>query len=182
MLRTFGFALAGISLLACSTTNSNSGVSGADLKCGGGSNAFQTYGAAAFVKVNEAIFANVGNELNANGSANQGSSFDEAGTGNVAATKDDLPTFEGKLAAFLVFAYGGPTSIVYTDGKTYVGNDQNMVTAHTGLNITDDQYNYFVMGVIVPALEQSGVPASDVTACFAPVVTDPSFVDDIVNR
>jgi hypothetical protein len=181
MLRTLGFALAGLALLACSTTNSP-GISGADLQCGGGSNAFQTYGAAAFVKVNEAIFANVGNELGANGSANLGNSFAEAGTGNVAATKDDLPTFEGKLAAFLVFAYGGPTSIVYTDNKTYVGNNQDMVTAHTGLHITEDQYDYFVMGVIVPALEQSGVPASDVTACFAPVVTDPSFVDQIVNR
>ncbi len=132
--------------------------------------------------MNEAIFANVGNELNANGSANLGNSFAEAGTGNVAATKDDLPTFEGKLAAFLVFAYGGPTSITYTDNKMYVGNNQDMVAAHTGLNITEDEYDYFVTGVIVPALEQSGVPASDVSACFAPVVTDPTFVDQIVNR
>jgi hypothetical protein len=181
--KKIGFALAGLALAACGTSTPLPTTGpGATLKCAGGSNAFSTYGAAAFVKVNQAIFANVGTEMSANGTKNLGSSFTIAGTGNIAATKDDLPTFEGKLAAFLVFAYGGPTSITYTDGKTYVGNDQDMITAHTGFDITADQYNYFVTSVIVPALEQSGVPAADVTACFAPVVMDQGFVSEIVGH
>jgi hypothetical protein len=146
-----------------------------------GKDAWDTYGATAFVAVNESIFANVNADIGDAGTANLGPAFTEIGSGNPPSTTDDLPTFKGKLAAFLVYAYGGPTSIVYTDGKTYSGL-QNMVTAHTGLAITTDQYNYFISNVVVPALTSNGVLSDDVSSCFAPVVTDPTFVASIVGH
>ena len=80
-----------------------------------------------------------------------------------------------------MYAYGGPTSIEYTDGKTYTG-PQNMAAAHAGLAITEDQYNYFIMNQVVPALTMNGVPEKDVVSCFAPVVTDSAFVASIVGK
>jgi hypothetical protein len=147
--------------------------SGAGLKCtSSGKNAFSTYGAEAFVAVNKAIFAEVTADLTANGPANLGNSF---------AGVRDFATFEGRLAAFLVFVYGGPTSITYTDGKRYDGV-QDMQQAHAGLGITSAQYDYFVANVIVPALTKSGVPMDDVSSCFAPVVLDAGVKASIVGQ
>lgn len=155
---------------------------GAALKCtSSGKNAFDTFGAPAFVAVNESIFANVSAEVTASGTTNLGDSFTKIGTGMPAAATDDLPTFKGKLAAFLVYAYGGPASITYTDGKTYTG-PQDMVSAHVGLGITSGQYDYFVASVVVPALTSNGVSAADVSSCFAPVVTDAAFKSTIVGH
>jgi hypothetical protein len=161
---------------------------GASLACeSSGKNAFATYGAAAFVAVNKAIIANVFAELGANGNTNLGDSFSKIGTGNPASTTDDAATFEGKLAAFLVYAYGGPEQIMYTDGKMYNGV-QDMVAAHTGLSITSSQYSYFIANIVVPALVDSGVKAGqgdgadDVSSCFAPIVTAPSFIATIVGH
>ncbi len=146
---------------------------GAALKCtSSGKNAFATYGADAFVAVNKAIFAEVNAELGAKGDANLGSSF---------AGVTDFPKFEGRLAAFLVFVYGGPTSITYTDGKTYDGI-QDMREAHAGLGITSAQYDYFVANIIVPALTKSGVPMDDISSCFAPIVVDPAVKASIVGQ
>jgi hypothetical protein len=148
---------------------------GVAYKCdSSGKDAFDTYGLAAFVTVNEAIFANVTSEGSANGSANLGTSFGQIGMGS----HDPLNVFEGQLAAFLVFAYGGPASITYTDNQTYIANG-DMVTAHTGFGITAAQYNYFVTNIVVPALTSSGVKhgaggsadPDDVSSCFAPVIT-----------
>ena len=151
---------------------------GAALKCtSSGKNAWQTYGAAAFVAVNESIFELV----LADSSGKLGDSFSKIGSGAPPSTADDAPTFKGKLAAFLVYAYGGPTSIEYADGKTYSGL-QNMAAAHAGLAITSDQYDYFIMNQVVPALTMNGVPGADVSSCFAPVVTDPAFVASIVGK
>lgn len=163
---------------------------GASLKCdSSGKNAFDTYGTAAFVAVNEAIFAKVGAELGANGNKNLGDSFSKIGSGNPASTADDAATFKGNLAAFLVFAYGGPTDITYTDGKKYHG-PQDMIEAHKGLGITGSQFDYFVASIIVPALTDSGVKhgaggsadPNDVGSCFAPVVTNAAFKATIVGR
>lgn len=155
---------------------------GAALKCASsGKNAFDTFGAAAFVAVNESIFTIVGTESAANGTANLGDSFTKIGTGVPPSTADDVPTFKGKLAAFLVFAYGGPASITYTDGKTYTG-PQDMVAAHRGLNITSDQYDYFIGNVVVPALTSNGVTSADVSSCFAPIVTNAAFKASIVGK
>ena len=146
---------------------------GAALRCtSSGKNAWETYGATAFVAVNEKIFELVTAELEANGEANLGGSF---------AGVQDLATFKGNLAAFLVFVYGGPTSIQYTDGKTYAG-PQDMREAHAGLGITSAQYDYFVANVVVPALTGSGVPMDDVSSCFAPPVVDASFKASIVGQ
>jgi hypothetical protein len=155
---------------------------GAALKCtSSGMDAFDTYGAPAFVKVNESIVANVFSEIGANGTDNLGDSFTKIGTGKPASTADDAATFKGKLAAFLVYAYGGPTSIKYTDGKTYSGL-QDMASAHAGLAITGDQYDYFIMKQVVPALTDNGVTSDDVTSCFAPIVLDPDFKASIVGK
>src|ERR1700744_1532465 len=127
---------------------------GATLKCDSSNkDAWDTYGADGFVAVNKAIFANVNAELTgANGTSNLGSSFSQIGMGS----HDALDVFEGQLAAFLVFAYGGPSSITYTHGVPHHAN-ADMVTAHKGLGITASQYDYFIASIVVPALTASGV-------------------------
>ena len=145
-----------------------------------GTNAFTTYGAKAFVAVNEQIFANVNSEIGANGTANLGTAFTLVGSGNPPATLDKLATFKGNLASFLAYTFGGPTSIVYTDGVTYQG-PQDMAQAHVGLHITSAQYDYFLSNIVVPALTSQGVPSADVSSCFAPALTNASFKALIVN-
>ncbi|HEX4509128.1 MAG TPA: hypothetical protein VH328_03585 [Burkholderiaceae bacterium] len=179
-------ALSGLALcsFACSddsTTPAASAAPGAALKCTSGKDAFDTYGTAAFVAVNEAIVANVFTELGANNTANLGDSFTKIGSGVPPSTTDPAATFKGKLAAFLVYAYGGPTSITYTDGVSYSGL-QDMASAHAGLAITDSQFQYFVSNIVVPALTSSGVTTADVTACFAPVLLSPTFQASIVGK
>jgi hypothetical protein len=147
-----------------------------------GKNAWETYGQKAFLAVNSSIFANVDAEMKANGTKNLGNSFNLVGSGKPPATHDSPADFEAELAAFLVYAYGGPSSITYTDGRSYSGSGIDIVYFHTGLNITTDQYDYFVMSIVVPALTSNGVPMDDVSSCFAPVVTAPAFVADIVGR
>jgi hypothetical protein len=181
-----GLAIATLSLcgFACGSDSSStaSAAPGAALKCtSSGKDAFDTYQTAAFVTVNEAIVANVFAEIGANSTTNLGVSFTKIGTGTPPSTADDAPTFKGKLAAFLVYAYGGPTSITYTDGKTYSGL-QDMASAHAGLGITSAQFDYFVSNIVVPALTSSGVSAADVSSCFAPVVTDAAFKASIVGK
>lgn len=163
---------------------------GATLKCdSSGKNAFDTFGATAFVAVNEAIFKNVNDEVTAHGTTNLGDSFTKIGSGTPSSTSDNAATFKGKLAAFLVYAYGGPSSITYTDNVVYQG-PQNMVTAHTGLNITSSQYDYFVTNQVVPALISSGVShgaggsaaPNDIGSCFAPILVDAAFKASIVGK
>jgi hypothetical protein len=170
-------------LAACSSSSSDGATSSSSLPLctSSGKAAFATYGANAFVAVNESIFTNVTNELQKNSTTNLGTAFTKIGTGNPPSTADDLATFKGNLAAFLVYAYGGPSSITYTDGKTYSG-PQDMKESHAGLAITSDQYDYFVSSIIVPALTSNGVPMADVTSCFAPVVTDATFKASIVGQ
>jgi hypothetical protein len=156
---------------------------GASLKCASsGKNAWATYGSAAFVAVNERIFTNVGTEMTNKGTANLGDSFTRVGTSNPhPATDDNTATFKGNLAAFLVFAFGGPTQITYTDGVTYQG-PQGMQESHQGLNITGAQYDYFVNSIIVPALTTNGVPSGDISTCFAPPLVNPTFKASIVGQ
>lgn len=166
---------------ACTSSTSDTAQPGIALKCSSGKNAWETYGANGFVAVNKAIFANVGAEVMAHGTTNVGAAFTKIGTGDPPSTSDSAATFEGKLAAFLVYAYGGPSSITYTDGVTYDGI-QNMETAHEGLMITSAQYDYFISNIVVPALTSSGVSSADVSSCFAPVVTAASFKATIVGQ
>jgi len=182
-------ALACSALAACGGSSSSPNVNpgngqgpAAELACtSSGQNAFTTYKAAGFVAVNQAIFANVTAELNAHGAANLGSAFTLIGSGHPASTSDNLATFEGNLAAFLVYVYGGPTSITYTDGVTYQG-PQSMSEAHAGLAITSAQYDYFVSNIVVPALTSSGVSSADVSSCFAPPITAAAFKASVVGQ
>ena len=178
MKREIQFTILALALggAACASDDKDDKPAGAALKCtSSGKNAFDTYGAPAFITVNDKIFANVVADLGANGSAKLGTSFNAP-----ASDPARLATFKGNLAAFLVFAYGGPTSITY-EGKSYEG-PQDMVEVHRGTAITNDQYDYFVANIVVPALTSSGVPANDVSSCFAPVVADPSFKASIVGK
>jgi hypothetical protein len=157
---------------------------GASLKCASsstGANAFTTYGASAFVAVNESIFTNVTNEMTAHSTTNLGTAFTHIGDKTLPSTQDDLAAFKGNLAAFLVYTYGGPTSIAYTDSVTYYG-PQDMTASHVGLNIDSSQYDYFVNNIVVPALTTNGVPMSDVSSCFAPTLVDPGFKASIVGH
>jgi hypothetical protein len=154
---------------------------GATLKCdSSGKNAYETYGKAGFEAFVKAEFEGVVAELTANQDRNLGGSFGKVGTGVPASAADDFPTFEGKLAAFLVWAYGGPASVDYK-GKTYRG-PQDMKIAHTGLNITADQYTYFLTKTIVPALLKVGVTEKDVGTCFAPPLQNDAFIKSIVGQ
>jgi hypothetical protein len=173
--------LVALAASACTVGSSDTAQPGLSLKCSSGKNAWETYGATGFVTVNEAIFTNVGKEVTANGSANVGTAFNKIGTGDPPSTSDGPNTFKGKLAAFLVYAYGGPSSITYTDGLTYDGI-QDMEMAHQGLGITSAQYDYFISDIVVPSLTSSGVSSADVSSCFAPVVTAPSFKATIVGQ
>ena len=156
---------------------------GAKLKCtSSGMNAFDTYGAAAFVAVNEEAVSETLAEVGAHGTTNLGDSFTKVGTGTPPSTADALPAFKGKLAAFLGYAYGGPDSTTYTDGVLYAGKTQDMVAEHTGLNITSAQFDYFIAMIVVPSLLAKNVSMDDVTSCFAPVVTDASFKASIVGH
>jgi hypothetical protein len=155
---------------------------GTSLRCkSSNKNAWDTFGVKAFVAVNEAIFTKVGAEIAAHGTANLGDSFGKAGSNETPAYKDDAATFKGKLAAFLVYAYGGPESITYTDNKTYAG-PQDMAAAHLGMKITSAQYDYFIANIVVPALTDNGVTADDVSSCFAPIVVDAAFKNSIVGK
>jgi hypothetical protein len=166
---------------------SNTPGPGATLVCEtSGKNAFLTYGATKLVEINEAIFANVGTELAINGATNLGTSL-ELVTDMSTPSMDSSAVFKAKLGAFLVWAYGGPSSFQYTDGVMYDGI-QDMVAAHKGLAITQAQYDYFLGMIIAPALASSGIANgtgdgdNDVVSCFAPVLTNPTFVASIVNQ
>jgi hypothetical protein len=126
---------------------------------------FDKYGETAFVAVRDSIVA----KAVAAPTDKLGDSFATfAGT----ATPEQLQVFQDHLAAFLVMVYGGP--------KSYSG--RTMEAAHAGLGITSDQYDYFVTEVVVPALAENGVPADDISNCFAPPVTDPAFKASIVGQ
>jgi len=166
-----------------SPSPSNAPATGASLICpSSGKNAWLTYGQNAFVAVNEAIFQNVEN-IGATTSTTTplGAAFTLVGSGNPPSTADNLATFKGNLAAFLVYLYGGPTQITYTDGVVYQG-PQSMQQSHQGLNITTSQFNYFVSDIIVPALSANGVSTADINACFAPPLMNPTFVASVVGQ
>jgi hypothetical protein len=163
---------------------------GARLSCqSSGKNAFETYGAPAFFAITKAIIANVGAEMSAHGEANLGGSIAKIGTGETPAFADKLPVFEGRVAAYFVWAYGGPADVEYTDGVVYHG-PQDMTAAHAGMNITSAQYDYFATAIVVPALARVGVkhgvgtPADpdDISSCFAPVVADPGYKASMVGK
>ena len=192
LMGPLGFIGVSCLMLACSSSSSDDSTApaadgtgtgpGSSMLCtSSGKDAWETYGAptsgAAFVKVNESIFTLV----LADTTGKLGGSFAKIGTGNPPSTSHNLAAFKGNLAAFLVFAYGGPSSTKYTDGVTYVAN-ADLKTLHAGLAITADQYNYFITSIVVPALTMNGVTMADVSSCFAPLVTSASVMAEIVGQ
>jgi hypothetical protein len=126
---------------------------------------FDKYGESAFIAVRDSIVA----KALAAPTDQLGDSF-QAFAGS--ATPAQLEVFQDHLAAFLVMVYGGP--------ENYTG--RSMESAHAGLDITTDQYDYFITEVVVPALAENGVPSEDISDCFAPPVTDPAFKASIVGQ
>jgi hypothetical protein len=55
-----------------------------------------------------------------------------------------------------------------------------MVDAHTGLGITQSEYDAFIT-LIAGVLSDAGVPDTDISQCFAPPLVDPAFVATIVG-
>jgi len=125
---------------------------------------FDKYGVDAFIAVRDSIVE----KAVAAPTDKLGDSFQNF----VAQSPDRVAGFKDNLAAILVKVYGGPDD--------YQG--ASMQSAHRGLNITSDQYDYFITEVVVPALSENGVPESDITECFAPPVTDPAFKASIVGQ
>jgi hypothetical protein len=80
--------------------------------------------------------------------------------------------FEMSLAAFICDTYRCSTAL-------YTGPD--MVTAHTGMNITQAQYDDF-LALIAKALLSNGVDRAAVDQCFAPALTDPTFEASIIGH
>jgi Bacterial-like globin len=145
--------------LVCKSTDPND--------TGKGKNAYETYGAAGFVAAtNEIIKGAMAADTN-----KLGTTLDDF-YNDPDAPPDQAIQFTESLRSFLVWAYGGPNE--------YYG--RTMQVSHTGLNITRDQYDYFVSDVIVPALTEVGVKAEDLGSCFAPIVTDESFILTIIDR
>lgn len=193
-------AVSGMAMIGCAPSNSTptAGVdlsavgktaTGANLKCASsGKNAWDTYGGAAFLAVNASIFTNVTNEITAHGTANLGMAFTLIGSDVPTSTQDNLVTFQGNLAAFLVYLYGGPTFLNYNVGTmgspilVTITGPQGMQDAHMGLAITPAQYTYFVTSIVVPALTSNGVPSGDVSSCFAPPLLDSTFQAAIVGQ
>jgi hypothetical protein len=131
---------------------------GALLRCeSSGKNAYDTYGDSTFSKIVQSIADDF---------------------------KDEPAAFRGNLAAFLVWAYGGPDSTAYVDGKTYQAIYKNA-------GLTSAQYELFASHLI-PAVISSGVKhgpggggrknADDVKSCFAPPLLDPAFKASIAGQ
>jgi hypothetical protein len=156
-------AVTTLSTMSCggTSTGSDAGTggstgSGGGTGTGGGAatqTMFDKYKAAGFTAVNNSIITKAA----AAPTTSVGSSF-----ANLTPAK--VETLRTNLGAFLIQAYGGP--------KNYAG--KNMKDAHTGLAITEAQYDYFITEVVVKALSDNGVTTDDITKGFAPAVTDKS--------
>ncbi len=122
---------------------------------------YSKYGAAAFSQVTADMVAAAAAEPTS-----------KIGTSFTTLTQTQVQTLQTHLGQLLTMVYGGPSN--------YQG--VSMTQAHTGLNITMDQYNNFITDVVVATLAKDGVSMSDITNCFAPPVTDPAFVAQIVGH
>jgi hypothetical protein len=124
---------------------------------------FDKYGQAGFEAVNTKILENITAVSSLNPSP-IGDSFKGL-------SGDDVARVEANLLDLLIFVYGGPNN--------YTG--ESMEDAHVGLDITSEEYDAFIGMVVVPALQDVGVEAADISDCFAPPVTDPAFKASMVG-
>ena len=156
-----------LALPACGDDDADDmgGMAGTGNETSCSSEMFDKYGETAFVAVRDSIVT----KALAAPTDKLGDAFEVFARDASAA---EIQNFKDNLASFLVMVYGGPSN--------YGG--RSMEQAHAGLNITSDQYDYFVTEIIVPALAENGVPADDISMCFAPPVVDPAFKASIVGR
>jgi hypothetical protein len=87
--------------------------------------------------------------------------------------KEAMGAFEQSFANYLGNLYGCPGVPEYT-GPT-------MASAHTGMNITPQEYDDFV-AIITTTMADSGISNDVINACFAPALTNPSLVSQITGR
>jgi Bacterial-like globin len=125
---------------------------------------FDKYGRDAFVAVNQKVLENIDLVGKMNPSP-IGDSFKGL-------TPTGIARVEANLLDFLIKVYGGPDN--------YKG--ESMEESHEGLNITSEQYDAFVGMIVVPSLQAVGVPADDITNCFAPPMVDPAFKASMVGK
>ncbi|MFN7147470.1 MAG: hypothetical protein ACK4YP_27130 [Myxococcota bacterium] len=90
----------------------------------------------------------------------------------VARGPEAVQAFKDSLTAFISDAYGCSTGL-------YTG--PSMVDAHTGMGITQDEYDAFIV-LIAGVLADAGVPQTDIEECFAPPLVDPAFSSTIVGH
>lgn len=90
----------------------------------------------------------------------------------VAEGAEAVQAFKDSLTAFISDAYGCSTGL-------YTG--PSMEAAHAGLDITQQEYDDFIV-LIAGVLADAGVPADDISQCFAPPLVDPTFVSTIVGQ
>lgn len=83
-----------------------------------------------------------------------------------------VDAFKASLAAFISDAYK-------CSSGSYTG--PTMEEAHTGLGITQAEYDAFI-GLIVVVLTDNGVPTPYITECFAPTLTDEAFAATIIGK
>jgi truncated hemoglobin YjbI len=83
-----------------------------------------------------------------------------------------VAAFKTSLANFISDAYGCTTG-------AYTG--PNMVAAHTGLGITQTEYDDFI-ALIAGELSEAGVPDEHIQECFAPPLVDPAFANTIIGK
>ncbi len=83
-----------------------------------------------------------------------------------------VDAFKMSLTAFISDAYGCSTG-------SYTG--PTMEAAHTGMGITQAEYDAFI-GLIAGVLKDNGVPDADINNCFAPPLVDPAFANTIIGK
>ena len=83
-----------------------------------------------------------------------------------------VQAFKDSLTAFISDAYQCSTGM-------YTG--PSMEEAHTGMGITQAEYDAFI-GLIAGVLKDNGVPDADINNCFAPPLVDPAFANTIIGK
>jgi truncated hemoglobin YjbI len=82
-----------------------------------------------------------------------------------------VDAFKASLANYISDAYG-------CSSGAYTG--PSMVEAHTGMGITQQQYDDFIT-MIAGILASDGVSEDDINYCFAPPLVDPAFEAQFVG-
>ena len=137
-----------------------------------GKTAYETH-SAKVPAILASIVAASGAETGKGAASGIGGSFGKIGTPGF----DTFDQAKQNIGDFLVRGWGGPDNY---KGKT-------LAASHAPLAVTSDQYDFFVNQIYIPALQQNGIPQSDLACFLAPVSGNPGSVGaqakaDIVTR